>query len=413
MRDEPTLLLQRARIPDGARSVCDSDILISADGRILELAPRLVVAGVPTLDLRGCLAVPAFIDMHQHLDKTATLRQAPNPDGTLLGAIHAFRDYAQGLQHEDVVARAQVTLDRCVAMGTGLIRSHVNVDHEAGLRGVQAITALRAANRERIQVQIVAFATSSAARGDPEQARALLEHAVALGADCIGGTPNLAPDPQGYIAMLLDVAERHALPVDLHVDETLDPSARWFDHLVEQVARRRMGQQVVGSHVCSLAAQDDAVARRTMDAAAAAGVGVCTLPAANLFLQARDRAGLVPRGLTRVRELMNAGVIVAAASDNIQDAFVPVGSGDMLEMARWTLLSAHLLEHAAGTAFEMITTNPARLIGLHDRHGLHAGAWADLVFTRCADVEELVAGSATDRAVMHRGKMVAGNLDAL
>lgn len=409
MSGAPSLLLRNARIPAGARATAPASILISDEGRILDLGPD-VAAAVPSLDLDGRLATPGFVDMHQHLDKSFTLAQAPNPDGTLLGAIEAFRAYSRGLTRQEMMARAGATLDRCVAMGTSAIRTHANLDYEMELRSVEAMCALREACSDRIRLEVVAFATSSAARGDPEAARVLLERAIAAGADCIGGTPNLAPDPKRYIDMLLDVAERHGRRVDLHIDETLDPGARWFDYLVECTRRRGMAGRVVGSHVSSLSALGDDEARRSIEAAAEAGVAVCTLPAANLFLQGRHSRRLAPRGLTRVAELLAAGVPVATASDNIQDAFVPVGSGDLLEIARWTILSAHLLADAAGCAFAMITDTPAAIMGLAAGYGLRRGAFADLVFSRCDNVEHLVAGGAAERAVMHRGRFVAGPL---
>ncbi len=409
----PELLLCNARVPAGADRTIPSDVLISGDGRILEIAPRIEAPGITPIDLGGSLIAPGLIDMHQHLDKSSTLAQAPNADGTLMGAIQAFREYSKGLEPQDILARAQVTLDKCIDRGTCAIRSHVNVDHELGLKSIEAITQLRADNRDRIHLQIVAFATSSAARGDPEHARHLLEGAIAAGADCVGGTPNLAPDPGRYIEMLLDVAERHDRLVDVHIDETLDPEARWFDVLVHGTRQRGMGGRVVASHVCSLGALADDEARRSIDAAAAAGVGVCTLPAANLFLQGREQRGLVPRGLTRVRDMLDAGIPVATASDNIHDAFVPVGSGDTLEIARWTLLAAHLLQDAGAQAFDMITRTPAGLMGLEANYGLRVGAWADLVVSRSETISHMVAGDAVRRAVLHRGRLVAGAFDAL
>ena len=408
MNGSPAQLLRNARIPAGANGSAPADILISDDGRILDIGDAIVCSEIPSTDLGGRLVTPGFVDMHQHLDKSFTLAAAPNPDGTLIGAIEAFRAYAKDLTREGLLLRAQATLDRCVAMGTCAIRTHANVDYEMELRSVEAMCELRASNRDRMDLEVVAFATSSAARGDPEMARALLKRAVSAGADCIGGTPNLAPDPKRYIDMLFEVAEQHDLPIDLHIDETLDPQARWFDYLVACTTRHGMGGRAVGSHVSSLSAVSEQEARRSIEAAAAAGVAVCTLPAANLFLQGRDRSQLVPRGLTRVNELLAADVPVATASDNIQDAFVPVGSGDMLEMARWTILSAHLLDNAAGRAFRMITDTPASIMKLDAGYGLQIGARADLVVTRCESIQCLIAGGATERGVFHRGRLVAG-----
>lgn len=406
----PAQLLRNGRIAAGVNDCSPADILISGEGRILDIGAGIVCGDIPSVDLGGRLVTPGFIDMHQHLDKSFTLADAPNPDGTLIGAIKAFGAYSRTLDRENLLLRAQATLDRCIAMGTCAIRTHANLDYEMELRSVEAMCDLRAANRDRVHLEVVAFATSSAARGDPETARMLLERAVSAGADCIGGTPNLAPDPKRYIDMLFEVAGKHGLPVDLHIDETLDPEARWFDYMVECAHKRGMEGRITGSHVSSLSALPDDEAKRSIEAAAAAGVAVCTLPAANLFLQGRGRSQLVPRGLTRVNDLLAAGVPVATASDNIQDAFVPVGSGDMLEMARWTILSAHMLEDAAGRAFRMITDTPASILGLNADYGLRPGARADLVVSRCESLQHLVAGGATERAVMHRGRLVAGTL---
>ena len=137
---------------------------------------------------------------------------------------------------------------------------------------------------------------------------------------------------------------------------------------------------------------------------------VITLPAANLFLQGRDANRLAPRGLTRVNELAQAGVTVACASDNIQDPFVPTGSGDMLEIARWTLLAAHLGSHELARAFDMASVNPARLMGIDRDFGIRTGARADLLITAAEDAAALVAGGALERAVLFGGIRVAGAL---
>src|SRR6185436_15349061 len=110
--------------------------------------------------------------------------------------------------------------------------------------------------------------------------------------------------------------------------------------------------------------------------------------AANLFLQGRDAAKLPPRGVTRILELLKAGVVVAAASDNIQDPFVPPGSGDLLEIARWALLAGHLGSNDLGRAFEMITSAPARLLGLDGDYGVRAGARADLLIAHAEDAPD-------------------------
>jgi cytosine deaminase len=135
---------------------------------------------------------------------------------------------------------------------------------------------------------------------------------------------------------------------------------------------------------------------------------VVTLPAANLFLQGRSADQLAPRGLTRIRDLLDAGVPVAAASDNIEDAFVPTGSGDLLEIARWTVLAGHLGLNDLRTAFDMVSRVPAALMGLDDI-GVHEGARADLLIARADCVEDLVAAGTLARTVLVGGRIVASS----
>ena len=399
------LLLRNARISGHDRPL---DLLIDAKGRIERVAAAIEAGNVESVDLAGRLVVPGLVDAHQHLDKTRTLRSVPNPQGTLHGAIDAFRRYAAAMTPEDVAARAERTMAACLARGTIALRSHANVDPEARCRGVEALVALRARWRERMRLQVVAFVTSGATRaGVP--AREWLEEAIALGADVVGGTPTYADQPMAFLDMLFDAAERHGKPIDLHLDEHLDPTRVQFDAVIERTRAHGMAGKVVASHCSALSALEPGEAARVIDGFASAGIGVVTLPAANLFLQGRDATKLAPRGLTRIVALQSAGVSVACASDNIQDPFVPSGTGDLLEIARWALLAGHLGSNDLGLAFEMISSAPARLLGLADDYGIRVGARADLLVSDAADPADLVAGGSLARTVLLNGRVVAGS----
>lgn len=382
-------------------------MLIGASGRIERVAPR-IDASVKSIDLKGRLVVPGLIDAHQHLDKTRTRAEVPNPKGTLMGAIEAFRSYAARMTAEDITARAERTVTACLERGTVAIRSHANVDPEAKLKGVEALVALRERVRERMRVQVVAFLTGGATKANAP-AREWLEEALRMGADVVGANPNHADRPLEFLDMVFEVAERRGKPIDLHLDEHLDADKTWFDAVIERTRARGMAGKVVASHSSALGALEPGVAARVIDGLARAGVGVVTLPAANLFLQGRDAAKLTPRGLTRVTELQRAGVVVAAASDNIQDPFVPPGSGDLLEIARWTLMAAHLGWNDLDRAFEMVTSAPARLLGYED-YGVKVGARADLLITPADDAHDLVASGPLSRTVLVNGRVVAGAL---
>jgi len=384
--------------------------LIGESGRIDRLAPGIEAgSGIKIIDLKARLVVPRLVDAHQHLDKTRTVRTVPNPEGTLYGAIEAFRRYAAGMNAEDVAARAERTMAACLARGTVAIRSHANIDPEARLRGVEALVGLRGRWRERMRLQVVAFVTAGATKvGVP--AREWLEEAIALGADVVGGTPAYADNPMAFLDMLFGAAERHGKPIDLHLDEHLDATRTQFDAVIERTRAHGMAGKVVASHCSALSALEPREAARVIEGFAAAGIGVVTLPAANLFLQGRDATKLPPRGLTRVAELQSAGVLVASASDNIQDPFVPSGTGDLLEIARWALLAGHLRSNDLDTAFDMISSVPARLLGFGEDYGIRIGARADLLVTEAVDPADLVASGPLARTVLVAGRVVAGSL---
>lgn len=229
-----------------------------------------------------------------------------------------------------------------------------------------------------------------------------------LQADVVGANPNHADRPLEILDLVFEIAERHGKPIDLHLDEHLDAAHTYFDAVIERTRAHGMAGKVVASHCSALGALEPREAARVIEGFAAAGIGVVTLPAANLFLQGRDAAKLAPRGLTRVVELQDAGVPVAAASDNIQDPFVPPGSGDLLELARWALLAAHLGSNELGRAFEMVSSAPARLLGLDGEYGIRPGARADLLIAPAEDAADLVASGPLARTVLVNGRVVAG-----
>jgi cytosine deaminase len=408
---ELSLVLTRGRVLEsGAKQPMRLEIGIGRDGRIAALAPSVDRApATRVIDLDGKLVVPGLVDAHQHLDKSRTRRVVDNPRATLEGASAGYRAFAATVSPADIISRAERTLDACLARGTVAIRSHTNIESQTKLRGIEAMMQLRERCRDRITLQIVAHLTSDA----PcmlDASRRWLDGAIAVGADAIGGVPQYSDEPLAFLDLLFERAERSGLPLDMHVDEHLDPERLLFDALIERTRAHGMQGRVTAGHCCALSALDANASARIIASLAEAGIAVVTLPAANLFLQGRDASSLPPRGVTRIRELMAAGVRVAAASDNIQDPFIPTGSGDLLEIARWTLLAGHfgLNEHRA--AFDMVAGTPASIIGLGSDWGIRKGARADLLITDADDAEDLVATGSTHRAVLVAGRLVAGVL---
>lgn len=382
------------------------DVRIGGDGRIADIGPSLPQGDAEVRALDGQLVLPGLVDMHQHLDKSRTRALLDNPSGTLAGASAAYRELAPSITRDQMIARGRRTVEACSAYGTVAIRSHTNIDPQSGVRGIEAMVALREACASRMRIQIVGHVTSGAT-SMLRESDAWLRQAIDLGIDAIGGVPAFSSEPVALMKLLFDTAQRSGLPLDLHIDEHLDAGRTMFGELARMTRAYGMAGRVVAGHSSALSAMTADEARRTIDELREAGVGIVTLPAANLFLQGRDSDRLPPRGLTRVRELWAAGIPVAAGSDNIQDPFVPTGSGDLLEMARWTLLAGQFGLSDLRTVFEMVTTVPAQMLGLGADWGIRKGARADLLIARAETIEDLVAEGALERMVMIGGQAVS------
>jgi cytosine deaminase len=390
--------MNRDLILRGGRVLCSGstvpeplEVRIGSNGRIVAIAPVLPEGDAQVFALDGQLVLPGLVDIHQHLDKSRTRALVSNPSGTLSGAIAAYRALAPTITQDAMIARALRTVEDCSAYGTVAIRSHTNIDPQSGVRGIEAMIAARQRCTDRMRIQIVAHVTSEAASMLPES-EAWLRAACDLGADAIGGVPAYSNQP---VALMM------------HIDEHLDGAKVLFAELAEMTRAYGMAGRVVAGHCSALSAMPLDAALRTIDDLRDAGIGIVTLPAANLFLQGRVADRLPPRGLTRVKQLIDAGVAVAAASDNVQDPFVPTGSGDLLEIARLTLLAGQLGLTDLRKAFDMVSVVPAQMMGLGNDWGIREGARADLLIARADSVDDLVAGGALERTVLFAGRVVA------
>jgi cytosine deaminase len=252
---------------------------------------------------------------------------------------------------------------------------------------------------------VVAHVTSEATSMLPN-VRDWLRAAISEGADAIGGVPAYSDTPREFLHLLFEVAERSGLPLDVHMDEHLNEKAALLHCLIDLTNAYGFSRRVVAGHCSVLSALAPTDAQPLIAGLVEAGIAVVTLPAANLFLQGREASRLPPRGLTRVNELLEAGAKVAIGSDNIQDPFVPTGSGDLLEAARWTFLAGHLRYNALPDLFRMVTSVPAELMGLTG-WGIYEGSRADLLITDAEAVGDLVATGSLNRTVMVAGRVVS------
>ncbi|MET7928408.1 amidohydrolase family protein [Streptomyces sp. NPDC005349] len=386
------LLLRGARLPEGQVR----DVLIE-DGGVSSVAPAgQLPSSCREMDLAGYLLLPAPAEPHAHLDKALTWDLAGAPPCDLPGAVAAWHGYAERVTEQDVLARARRALGELVANGATAVRTHADVlPGPDPLRGLRALLRLREEACERVVLQIAVLHVDASDE--------ILDEALDLGADLLGGCPHLSDDPQAAVARALTIAERHSVGVDLHADEHLDPDPKDLLLLARCVRERGFVHGATASHCVGLGGLDTAEAARIAKEAAAAGIGVVALPLTNLYLQGRGTPSRTPRGLTAVRALLDAGVPLAGGGDNIRDPFNPVGRADPLETAGLLVAAGHL---TLPEAVHAVTTGSRRVLGL-PAAGPYEGAVADLLAVRSDSLSGALGASYPDRIVFKGGRAVS------
>lgn len=369
-----------------------------------EIAARRTIHG------DGMMASPLLIDPHHHLD-CAYLSEPRNHSGTLEDAIHINARIKADRRPEEVVNKATRALREAAAKGTGWMRSHADVDPVAGLSLLQATLAAAERNSGLVRVQAVAFPQMGLVR-DPVSAD-LMRAAMDEGADTVGGMPHAEANPQDaqrHIDICFDLAQAHDADIDMHVDESDDPNSRTLEMVAQTTIREGYQGRVTAGHCCALAAYPDEYARRVIDLVAQAGIHVVTNPMVNMYLQGRHDPQPVRRGITRVRELMAAGVNVSCGLDDVKNMFFPFGNMDMLEVARFTAITAHLsTADELIQAFDMPRRNAAKLMGLEE-YEIEVGSPANFMLLDAPDAEEALRLAPPRRYVIRRGRIAAENV---
>ena len=362
------------------------------------------------VDMRGAMALPCFTDMHTHLDKGHIWGRAPNPDGTFMGALTTVgEDRAANWSAPDVRARMEFALRCAHAHGTRAIRTHLDsIPPQDDISwGVFGEVREEWADRIALQASCLVGIDHVTLPGDDDTFAHTADLAARAGG-VLGTVTYPVPDLQPRLDRFLDLAERHGLPVDFHVDETGDPSVATLRTIAETVIARGFGAPVVVGHCCSLAVQADEEWRRTLDLVAKAGIAVVSLPLCNLYLQSRD-GGTPPRtprwrGVTLVHEMRERSIPVSFASDNTRDPFYAYGDLDMVEVMREATRIAHL-DHSRHDWIDAFNRTPAETCGF-DARTFEAGAPADLVLFRARSWTELHARPQSDRVVLRDGRAI-------
>jgi cytosine deaminase len=400
-----TLELRHARI-------FPSDELVTltvVDGSIARITPSLV-AGLPPPanavqhDLGGLVVLPAFVDLLTHLDKTFC--DAPNRSGTLLEAIDVWLNATHLHTRASVSERAERAILRALSHGTTAIRTHVDVVTRAHLESVEALLTLRERYRGIVDLQLVALGYA----GRSADERALMEEALRMGVDFVGGAPALEPDPVNGMRAIVELAVKHVKPIDAHIDESEDPRSRTLETLAGLVIANGLHGRATAGHCVSLAFMTDSDAERIVKRVSDADLTIVTLPSCNLNLIGRGGQP-APRGVTRVKQLQAAGVRVVAASDNVRDPFNPFGDYNLLHIANLCAHTAHMSGvDELKRAVDMVGALPGKAFFARQWH-VAREAPADFVVVEATASSDVLAAMPRCVMVVRDGRIVFDRLN--
>ena len=398
------LLVRNAALPDGRAG---QDIAVR-DGRIVEVAPAIAAPAAHTLDAGGQLVSPPFVDAHFHMDATLSYGlPRVNASGTLLEGIALWGELKPLLTAEAIAERALAYCDWAVGRGLLAIRSHVDTC-DPRLLAVEALIEVRRKVAPYLDLQLVAFPQDGVLRSP--HGIDTLRRALDMGVDVVGGIPHFErtmADGAASVKLLCEEAARRGLRVDMHCDETDDPMSRHIETLAYETQRLGLQGRVNGSHLTSMHSMDNYYVSKLIPLMAEAQVSAVANPLINIVIQGRHDTYPKRRGMTRVPELMAAGIPVAFGHDCVMDPWYSLGSGDMLEVAHMGLHVAQMTgSDAMRRCFDAVTTTPARILGL-EGYGLQPGCHADFVLLQARDPIEAIRLRATRLAVVRRGKVIA------
>jgi cytosine/creatinine deaminase len=398
------LIIKNANVPDGRSGV---DIAVRG-GKIVAVEANITAESAEMIDAAGRLVSPPFIDPHFHMDATLSLGlPRMNVSGTLLEGIQLWGELRQIATKEELVERALRYCDLAVSQGLLFIRSHVDTS-DPRLVTAEALLEVRERVKPYIGLQLVAFPQDGYYRA--EGGAKSLERALDMGVDIVGGIPHFErtmDEGKQSLEALCRIAADRGLPVDIHCDETDDPMSRHIETLAAETVRHGLQGRVAGSHLTSMHSMDNYYVSKLIPLIAEAEINVIPNPLINIMLQGRHDTYPKRRGMTRVKEMMAAGLNVSFGHDCVMDPWYNMGSGDMLEVG-------HMAIHVAQMAgvedkkkiFECLTTNSARTMGI-EGYGLDKGCNADFVILQARDAAEALRLKANRLYVIKAGRVIS------
>ncbi|MFS2151788.1 amidohydrolase family protein [Rhizobium sp. Rhizsp42] len=398
------LVIRNVRVEEDGALV---DIAVH-DGLIAAIEPNFRCDAVSDVDGKGSFAFGGFVDTHVHLDKACILDRCSICEGTLAEAVRETARAKSGFTVDDVYERAARVVEKAISHGTVRMRTFVEIDPRAGFRSFHAIKRIRADYAFAIDIEICAFAQDGLT-SEPETL-AMLDAALADGANLIGGCPYTDLDPEAHIASIFELAVKHDVPVDFHLDFSLDPKKTDLPAVIAATKRHGWQGRVSIGHVTNLSALPEASVIEIAKNLSEAGIALTVLPATDLFLNGRGHDHLVPRGVAPAHILAAHGVVTSIATNNVLNPFTPYGDASLIRMANlYANVSQLSRDVEISGVFDMVGRSAARQLGLP--YGLTVGEEATIILIDTAgpkaavrEIGRVVAGWKAGRSSFHNGQ---------
>jgi len=398
--------INNVRLP-GRKGLWQIDI---ADGKISRLSSQSQpsLATEQALDGEGGLALAPFVEPHIHLDTTQTAGEpAWNQSGTLFEGIERWAERKALLSHEDVKQRALQTLKWQIANGIQFVRTHVDVS-DPSLTALKAMLELKTEMAPWITIQIVAFPQEGIL--SYPNGEALLEEALRLGADVVGAIPHFEFTREYGVESLhktFALANRYDRLIDVHCDEIDDEQSRFVETVAALAHRDGNGARVTASHTTAMHSYNGAYTSRLFRLLKLSGINFVANPLVNIHLQGRFDTYPKRRGITRVKEMLEAEINVCFGHDDVFDPWYPLGTASMLQVLHMGLHVCQLMGYEEINAgLDLITHHSARTLQLPD-YGIEVGHDASLVILPAESGFDAVRRQVPVRYSLRRGTVVA------
>ncbi len=367
--------------------------MIIDNGKITQIGTNLPNCD-EEIDLNGKLVLPPYVDPHLHLDYVYTLSELGQEgagSGTLFEVIELWPQFKKTLTVESVKRLAMKGIKDEVSQGVQHIRTHIDVT-DPKFTALKAMLEMKEELKDTVDIQIVAFPQEGMYMY--KGGRDLVEEALKMGADVVGGIPHYEPAREfgeKSIHDIVKLALKYDKLIDVHCDETDDPNSRFVEILNALVLMEDFGTKTTASHTCSFGSADNSYAYRMLDLFKKSKMNFISLPTENAYLQGRQDTYPKRRGLTRVKEFMELGINVAFGQDSINDPWYPMGNGNMMNILDNGIHLAQIMsKKEIETNFDLITYNGARCLNIQNSYGLEVGKAANFIVLNESSVYEAI-----------------------